>query len=461
MNNTAGKFARCSQGHVFDVTNLTACPICGETLSQRKQFSELQPSPLKPSSPFLWGGMAVLAVAALAAFVVWLKPAPPNGETPVSQSGAETPSPPPSMPTRSTGEPAPLPAKPATDVKTQAQSNGAAVAMPPAASPVAAVPAPSAKRASEALPDVQPQLPKSAAVQPAATLLPAIDYPDAAVTNLQTALRLSDFLIDMLSEFAAADTMSSNPGPDAVAILTKLSDKGLPVAKFDLANIYFTGQVVGRDDGQGLRYLREAADAGVGPARMKLAKILVEGQLVLQDRAAARELVILATREGINGASVVAGQMGIDPSTLGPIGPELTDMALQGNDKVVELANAFIADRLASGYLALAWYGARFSKDTILRRGVPEFARKAASLGVSNGMNVLANLYRDDVLVPRNDTEAYLWITLAHRFCNQPDWCAAEEKLIAKLGKNVDMAQVESLRSAISQIMSPASDITK
>ena len=194
---------------------------------------------------------------------------------------------------------------------------------------------------------------------------------------------------------------------------------------------------------------------------MKLAQILDEGRLVLPDHRTARELVTLAAREGTGGASTVAQQMGIDVSALGPTGPELTDMALQGNEKAVAIANAFIADHLASGYLALAWYGAKYSKDADLRRKVPEYARRAASLGISNGMNILANLYRDDALVDKNITEAYLWITLAHRFCGEPEWCAAEDKLIAKLARNVDMKSVDQLRSAISQTVSPPSDITK
>ena len=104
------------------------------------------------------------------------------------------------------------------------------------------------------MPEVAPQLPKSPVVAPVNTLLPKVDYPGDAVAKLQSALHLSDFLIDMLGEFAAADVMSTAPTPAAVVVLTKLADSGLGVAKFDLANVYFAGPIVGKDDGLGLFY---------------------------------------------------------------------------------------------------------------------------------------------------------------------------------------------------------------
>lgn len=464
-----GRLTRCSQGHVFAVTDVAVCPVCGEELLSQEQFSKPQPNPRIPSSALIWCGSAAIAVVIGLTFAFWPKSAALKEDPPPAQSAPETAKPeqgsanasplPKGAPSNSTE--AALPLAPFSKSAAQNPPKDTTEATPSSSAQSPALVAPSPKTAPQPLPEVTPQLPKSTFVQPAATQLPTVDYPGDAVAKLQSTLGLSAFLIDMLGEFAAADAMSTAPTPEAVAVMTKLSEKGLPVAQFDLANIYYTGQVVGQDDGQALRYLREAADAGVGPARMKFAQILEEGRLALQDRRTARELVTLATREGISGASVVARQMGIDPSTLGPTGPELTDMALQGNEKTIPIANAFISDRLASGYIALAWYGAKFSKDPNLRRDVPEFARNAVGLGVSNGMNVLANLYRDDVLVGRNDTEAYLWITLAHRFCNRPEWCAAEEKLIAKLAKKVDMMQVDALKSAISQIVSPPSDITK
>jgi TPR repeat protein len=477
-----GRLTRCSQGHVFRAADLTACPVCGEELSPQAP----SPSPLPPPSPsplaapslLIWSSVAAIAAGAVLFFAFWPMSAPRKENAPAAQPTQEAVKPPQESATAPNSQNAPS-AAPSDGVPPLPTSKSAAEAppvdtaghaqqSPPSAQPAAEPSAPSSTPAppaqtptAQSIPDVTPQLPKSPTVAPANTLLPNVVYPNDAVAKLQSALHLSDFLIDMLGEFAAADAMSTAPTPEAVAVLTKLADNGLGVAKFDLANVYFAGPIVGKDDGQGLLYLRQAADMGVGPARIKLAQILEEGQLVQQDHSTARELVTLAAREGTGGASTVAQQTGIDVSALGPTGPELTDMALQGNEKSVAIANEFIADHLASGYLALAWYGAKYSKDADLRRKVPEYARKAASLGISNGMNILANLYRDDALVDKNLTEAYLWITLAHRFCGQPDWCAAEEKLIAKLGKTIDKAQVEALRTAISQVVSPASDETK
>ncbi|RUP00336.1 hypothetical protein [Hyphomicrobium sp.] len=473
-----GRLTRCSQGHVFQAAGLTACPVCGEELSSQAPIPSPDPAPPPPavSPSFIWSGVAAITAGAVLIFAFWPMSSPrkesaqatqpPQEAVKSTQDTAITLNPPKEV-AAATHDALPPDAPPnvaaeAPPVDTSGKVSPPSSVQPPV-KPSAQASAPAAPVTTPSPPvlEVTPQPPKSPVVAPANRLLPNIDYPGEAVAKLQNTLHLSDFLIDMLGEFAAADAMSTSPTPAAVAVLTKLADKGIGVAKFDLANVYFAGPVVGKDDGQALMYLRQAADMGVGPARMKLAQILEEGQLVLQDHRTARELVTLAAREGTGGASTVAQQMDVDIQSLGPTGPELTDMALQGNEKAVAIANEFIANHLASGYLALAWYGAKYGKDADLRRKVPEFARKAASLGISNGMNILANLYRDDVLVDKNTTEAYLWITLAHRFCGEPDWCAAEAKLIAKLGKTVDTAQVEALRAAISNVVSPPSDETR
>lgn len=470
----SGRLTRCSQGHVFRAADLTACPVCGEELFPQAPSPSPTPLPSPPAVPssLIWSSVGAMAAGAVLFFAFWPMSAPRKENPPATQPAQEAAKPPQESPTTPNSPKKPAASTPdAVPLNPTSKSSAAAPpadtaghTTPPSAQPAAQSPAPAPPAqtpAAQSVPDVTPQLPKNPSAAPPSLLLPKVEFPGDAVVKLQRALRLSDFLIDMLGEFAAADAMSTEPTHAAIEVLTKLADQGLGVAKFDLANVYFAGPIVGKDDGQALLYLRQASDMGVGPARMKLAQLLEEGQLVLQDRRTARELVTLAAREGTGGASTVAQQMGIDVSALGPTGPELTDMALQGNEKTVAIANEFVADHLASGYLALAWYGAKYGKDADLRRKVPEYARRAASLGISNGMNILANLYRDDALVDKNITEAYLWITLAHRFCGEPEWCAAEEKLIAKLARNVDLKSVDQLRSTISQTVSPPSDITK
>lgn len=291
--------------------------------------------------------------------------------------------------------------------------------------------------------------------------LPAIDYPDAKLLQLKGRLQLSDLLIDTLVQFSATDSMKARPTPRAVAILTKLSERKIAAASVELANAYFGGRGVAQNDAVALGYLRSAAEAGVGSARLTLARILSEGRIVLPDSARARELARLAARDGIAGAGPLARELGLDPSTFGPVGPELNKMATEGDKRVVALANSFIGDKLASGYMALSLYGAKFSADPNLKREVPDLARKAATLGSSNGLQILAFLYRDGALVSQNHYEAYLWYSLAHRFCGTPAWCRDEEKTIALFAKPIDRREIDNLTAAISQFVMPESDVTK
>src|SRR6185437_11425685 len=63
-----------------------------------------------------------------------------------------------------------------------------------------------------------------------------------------------------------------NRGDYATAFreLAPAAASGAPLAQYNLARMYFSGEGVARDNAQGLRWLRQAATAGVGLAQYQL-----------------------------------------------------------------------------------------------------------------------------------------------------------------------------------------------
>lgn len=281
------------------------------------------------------------------------------------------------------------------------------------------------------------QVPK--ATDAALEALPAVTFPTPSMIQAQKALGISDQVLDAHAAFTLGDSLAKAPSRELAARLRRLADRGSVYAKVLLADAFLEGRGVERNDGLGMRYLREAADEGQGLARLNLAKIYLQGRLVMADREKALSLASLATREGVSGAAVVVRELGVDPASLGPIGPELNRLAMAGDPRVVGLANAFIKDKIGSGYLALSWYAAQHSKDPTLRREAAGLASKAANLLISNAFQVLDLLYEDGKLVKRNPAEAYLWLKLANKFCGQStNLCGDQERRLQKLLGEID-----------------------
>ena len=74
---------------------------------------------------------------------------------------------------------------------------------------------------------------------------------------------------------------------------------GAPVAQYNLARMYFTGEGVSRDSGEGLRWLRKAAMAGVGLAQYQLGARNEWGIDVAQDYDEAAQWYRLAADRGV------------------------------------------------------------------------------------------------------------------------------------------------------------------
>ena len=81
--------------------------------------------------------------------------------------------------------------------------------------------------------------------------------------------------------------------------LSPAAASGAPVAQYNLARMYFSGEGVARDDAQGLKWLRQAAAAGIGLAQYQLGAFHEFGIDLPQDYGAAARWYHMAADRGV------------------------------------------------------------------------------------------------------------------------------------------------------------------
>ena len=74
---------------------------------------------------------------------------------------------------------------------------------------------------------------------------------------------------------------------------------GVPLAQYNLARMYFSGEGVSRDNAEGSKWLRKAAVSGVGPAQYQLGASYEWGIDVTQDYGEAARWYRLAADRGV------------------------------------------------------------------------------------------------------------------------------------------------------------------
>jgi TPR repeat protein len=82
---------------------------------------------------------------------------------------------------------------------------------------------------------------------------------------------------------------------------------GAPLAQYHLARMYFTGEGVARDSGEGLKWLRKAAMAGVGLAQYQIGARHEWGIDVAQDYGEAARWYRMAADRGVPAAQFRLG----------------------------------------------------------------------------------------------------------------------------------------------------------
>jgi uncharacterized protein len=105
-----------------------------------------------------------------------------------------------------------------------------------------------------------------------------------------------------------------NRGDYATAFreLAPAAAAGAPLAQYNLARMYFSGEGVARDSAQGLRWLRQAATAGVGLAQYQLGAAHEWGIGVTQDYREAARFYRMAADRGVPVAQYRLGLLYID-----------------------------------------------------------------------------------------------------------------------------------------------------
>jgi TPR repeat protein len=87
--------------------------------------------------------------------------------------------------------------------------------------------------------------------------------------------------------------------PTAFRELAPAAAEGAPMAQYNLARMYFTGEGVSRDSAEGLKWLRKAATAGVGLAQYQLGARHEWGVEMAQDHGEAARWYRLAADRGV------------------------------------------------------------------------------------------------------------------------------------------------------------------
>ena len=452
----SAQMARCRQGHIFDASGLTACPTCGEPLAEATSAagnaaSQPGPEPVPRRNitlPLI--GALCIAVALAAGFAFW----PRGSETTTAElhrndradSGASQ------LSTAKASEDARVKPLVSNDKPRQANEGDAGVSRPAQQQAVQEQSPPPPRPALKES-EIARQDPADAVARPGPSDTKPLPQPQDVLAALRSALNVSEAALDMTVFGFLRERIRENPDGDLVALLDRLSKRGLAPASAELANLYLNGRGrVAANPGLGLDYLRKAVDQGNPNARMVLARIYNEGKLLPADRAEADALLAAAAREAVPDALTVLRNARIDPRQFGPSGPDLLAMAARGDAGVRQAADKFIADGLISGYAALAWYGAKHATDAELKGKVAIFAERAARAGLTAGFQTLAYIYAEGTLVKRNIPEAILWRSVSVKQCPNKDVCSTETAELAALKRMLSKDQIERIESVRDRI---------
>jgi len=98
----------------------------------------------------------------------------------------------------------------------------------------------------------------------------------------------------------------------ALRELAPAAASGAPLAQYNLARMYFSGEGVARDSAEGLKWLRRAATAGVGLAQYQLGACYEWGIAVPQNYADAARWYRLAADRGVPVAQYRLGVLTIN-----------------------------------------------------------------------------------------------------------------------------------------------------
>lgn len=452
-------YVRCSQGHVFERTSSAVCPVCGEGAVVGSPGEQDPPEPIVPASAPWHAKSLPLAAGALAVVVigVWLVVSSTSPSKTKSEPEAE---------------------KSAHTQTEDGNSQGASEGQPPQTESGAKPEASSENKQSEPpkQPDQggQPPGTKEAATTKAAPSgeedlsqhakgtkdpglakpndhaeLPAVEFPSPSVKKIQASLKVSDLIVDleMLSTLSAE--MQKQTTPRHVALLLKLSERGVSSATYLAAVAFINGRGIPKDDARGLKLLEEAAAAGHPVACLILGSLLFYGESVPKDLERAKELTLRAARTPLPGAVKNLGMMGVAQKEVGPTADDAMALANANNVEAVRISRDLLAKRVVAGAVPLFTYSIQFSKDMALRREAVGALPDAARAGLPLALSSLAGAYGAGEVLVQNTDETLMWAELFRKSCGEAFACTTLDKMSQTLRQHANIKEIKRLRDAI------------
>lgn len=457
-------YARCSQGHVFDKAASAACPACGERAIVARTSEQLPVEASAPTRSPTFTTILLLACGALGmiALGAWLVMSPSFHAPALSEAGkerpADAPKPEDTAPAQ-TNVPVEAP-KAATSAEIGSKGTDPVIEQPkqPEKEGVSASRNEVARNDAQTdgkkdlSPHAKGTTPHQLAEQPE---LPSIEFPLPSVQNVQSSIKLSDLVVDLELLSTLSTETQKHITPRHVALLLKLSERGVSSATYLAAMAFINGAGITKDETRGLKLLEEAAEAGNPAACLVLGSLLFHGESVPKDVERAKELTLRAAQTPIPGAAKNLDMMGVAQKDVGPTAEDARALANAGNVEAIKISRVLLSKKVVAAAVPLFAYSLQFSKDIALRREAIAALPNAARAGIVPAMSSLSAAYSDGLVLAQNANEALMWAELYRKTCGEAYVCTTLDQMIQILRKNANLHQIKRLRDAIGDELNP------
>ena len=438
------KLIRCKQGHVFDASELAACPVCGDPVVVPAPVDPAPtpgPTPPRPRNLILpLAGAVVAGALLLGAALLWRSqksdiPTPDDLRGHMTGAKTRAPEADKSVDGAATrSKTAQGPAEPPTSARPPAVEPAAPPIAPPLTPSPTASPGPAPTPAPTAsptpatgdspivAPSATPSAAPAVAPTPSATLTPssgpsptADDPRDPRILQLETQYAFSALTRELLATAHGFWAEGRSDYPTALAWTNSPDTRDNPVALFHQGQMLAYGGGVRANAAEGLSKIHQAADAGYYYAQVRLAEIYLHAPLpgVPADRDQALFWALKAGLEGRKEANDLLAELSVPPLQSHP------NMADFDQEIGRSFANAFgLARQIAEsgdgaanywlGTLLLGGHGV--GRDAAAGRVL---LTKAARLFNPPAMAEIAQAIFDGELGPKNPVEALTVLYIA------------------------------------------------
>lgn len=430
----SGDLVRCRQGHVFDLAQHAACPVCGEGIAKaqlaasapvdkrRRRGDATDKSDLTLteiiSRPALLAGAAAGA-ALLGLTIVLLWPAPTPTPMPPHQGGEKQARN--DADKKKSGEVPPRP------VKHENENT-------PAPAPPAPAPGPGKQASLE-----NPPKPVDDGLN--------VDFRDPLARAFEEKYAFTPLARELLATTRGYVAYTRKDYWKAKSWFTTGAAKGNPAAVYWYAVMLENGQGVQQDYAAALSGITAAAEAGLTNAQLRLAQIYIKGEYpsVPADPGKGRMWLIKAAKEGRADASRFAAEIGLKESEIGASVMTLDHALGRSFQDAFAVAQTLSADKTTSGYFwtgTLTFYGQGTKADKDSGR---DLIAKAARLYCVPALVDLAHWSADGFKTSKNPMEAAAIAYLARFNAESADEVQRVDKVLAPLVAELSSEQYQEL----------------